>query len=131
MRILVAEDDPSLAESLVRSLRQSGYAVDCVVNGDEADSAVQTHDFDLLILDIGLPKKSGLEVLKRLRSRNSATAVLILTARDSLNDRVTGLDAGADDYLAKPFESRSCEHACVRSRVAAWRAGRRASATER
>lgn len=104
MRILVAEDDPSLAESLVRSLRQSGYAVDCVANGDEADSAVQTHDFDLLILDIGLPKKSGLEVLKRLRSRNSATAVLILTARDSLNDRVTGLDAGADDYLAKPFE---------------------------
>ena len=104
MRILVAEDDPSLAESLVRSLRQSGYAVDCVANGDEADSAVQTHDFDLLILDIGLPKKSGLDVLKRLRSRNSATAVLILTARDSLNDRVTGLDAGADDYLAKPFE---------------------------
>jgi two-component system OmpR family response regulator len=104
MRILVAEDDPSLAESLVRSLRQSGYAVDCVTDGDEADSAVQANDFDLLILDIGLPKKSGLEVLKRLRSRNSATAVLILTARDSLNDRVTGLDAGADDYLAKPFE---------------------------
>jgi two-component system OmpR family response regulator len=78
--------------------------VDCVTNGNEADSAVQTNEFDLLILDIGLPKKSGLEVLKRLRSRNSTTAVLILTARDSLNDRVTGLDAGADDYLAKPFE---------------------------
>ena len=72
--------------------------------GVEADSALDANDFDLLILDIGLPKKSGLEVLKRLRSRSSKVPVLILTARDSLNDRVTGLDAGADDYLAKPFE---------------------------
>ena len=104
MRILVAEDDPNLAEGLCRSLRQAGYAVDCVNNGDEADAALETNEFDLLILDIGLPKKSGLEVLKRLRSRNSAVAVLILTARDSVRDRVTGLDAGADDYLAKPFE---------------------------
>jgi two-component system OmpR family response regulator len=104
MRILVAEDDPSLAEGLMRSLRLSGYAVDCVTNGDEADSALQASEFDLLILDLGLPKRSGLEVLKRLRSRKSATAVLILTARDSVNDRVAGLDAGADDYLAKPFE---------------------------
>ena len=104
MRILVAEDDPSLAESLMRSLRQSGYVVDCVTNGDEADNALQANEFDLLILDLGLPKRSGLEVLKRLRSRKSATAVLILTARDSVNDRVAGLDSGADDYLAKPFE---------------------------
>ena len=104
MRILVAEDDPSLAEGLTRSLRLSGYAVDCVTNGDEADSALQANEFDLLILDLGLPRRSGLEVLKRLRSRKSATAVLILTARDSVNDRVAGLDAGADDYLAKPFE---------------------------
>jgi two-component system OmpR family response regulator len=104
MRILVAEDDPSLAEGLMRSLRLSGYAVDCVTNGDEADRALQANEFDLLILDLGLPKRSGLEVLKRLRSRKSATAVLILTARDSVNDRVAGLDAGADDYLAKPFE---------------------------
>jgi two-component system OmpR family response regulator len=104
MRILVAEDDPSLAEGLMRSLRLSGYAVDCVPNGDEADRALQGNEFDLLILDLGLPKRSGLEVLKRLRSRKSATAVLILTARDSVNDRVAGLDAGADDYLAKPFE---------------------------
>lgn len=104
MRILVAEDDPSLAEGLMRSLRQSGYAVDCVTNGDEADTALQANEFDLLILDLGLPKRSGLDVLKRLRSRKSATPVLILTARDSVNDRVTGLDAGADDYLAKPFE---------------------------
>lgn len=104
MRILVAEDDPSLAEGLCRSLRHGGYAVDCVRTGDEADAALEANEFDLLILDIGLPKKSGLEVLKRLRSRNSQVAVLILTARDSVNDRVGGLDAGADDYLAKPFE---------------------------
>ncbi|MSQ88649.1 MAG: response regulator transcription factor [Betaproteobacteria bacterium] len=104
MRILVAEDDPSLAEGLVRSLRKSGYAVDHVANGEAADTALEANGFDLLILDLGLPKRSGLEVLKRLRSRKSATPVLILTARDSVNDRVTGLDAGADDYLAKPFE---------------------------
>jgi len=104
MRILVAEDDPSLAEGLIRSLRQAGYAVDCAKNGSEADAALEANEFDLLILDLGLPKKSGLEVLKRLRSRSSKVPVLILTARDSLNDRVTGLDAGADDYLAKPFE---------------------------
>jgi two-component system OmpR family response regulator len=104
MRILVAEDDPSLSEGLCRSLRQAGYAMDCVKNGDEADAALEANEFDLLILDIGLPKKSGLEVLKRLRSRKSTIPVLILTARDSVNDRVTGLDAGADDYLAKPFE---------------------------
>lgn len=104
MRILVAEDDPSLAEGLMRSLRQAGNAVDCAKNGDEADAALEANEFDLLILDLGLPKKSGLEVLKRLRSRSSTVPVLILTARDTLNDRVTGLDAGADDYLAKPFE---------------------------
>lgn len=104
MRILVAEDDPSLAEGLLRSLRQSGYAVDCAKNGEEADAALEVNEFDVLILDIGLPKKSGLEVLRRLRARNSKVPVLILTARGSLNDRVAGLDAGADDYLAKPFE---------------------------
>jgi len=104
MRILVAEDDPSLAEALMRSLRQAGYAVDCAKNGEEADAALEVNEFDVLILDIGLPKKSGLEVLKRLRARHSKIPVLILTARGGLNDRVAGLDAGADDYLAKPFE---------------------------
>jgi two-component system OmpR family response regulator len=104
MRILVAEDDPSLAEALMRSLRQAGYAVDCAKNGEEADAALEVNEFDVLILDIGLPKKSGLEVLRRLRARNSKVPVLILTARGGLNDRVAGLDAGADDYLAKPFE---------------------------
>jgi two-component system OmpR family response regulator len=104
MRILVAEDDATLAEGVMTSLRQSGYAVDWVKNGVEADSALDADAFDLLILDLGLPRKSGLDVLKRLRSRESRIPVLILTARDGVDDRVRGLDAGADDYLAKPFD---------------------------
>lgn len=103
MRILIAEDDALLADGLTRSLRQAGYAVDCVSSGLEADSALAAEDFDLLILDLGLPKLPGLEVLKRLRSRGSRVPVLILTALDGIQDRVRGLDLGADDYLAKPF----------------------------
>jgi two-component system, OmpR family, response regulator len=109
MRVLVAEDDAILADGVTRALRQSGYAVDWVKNGAEADSALETDDFDLLILDIGLPKKSGLEVLRRLRLRDSRLPVLILTALDGVNDRVRGLDAGADDYLAKPFDLSELE----------------------
>jgi two-component system, OmpR family, response regulator len=109
MRILVAEDDAILADGVMRTLRQSGYAVDWVKNGVEADTALDTEDFDLLILDIGLPRKSGLDVLKRLRARDSRVPVLILTALDGVNDRVRGLDAGADDYLAKPFELAELE----------------------
>ena len=93
-----------IADGLARSLRQVGYAVDVAATGMDADTALMTNAYDLLILDIGLPKKSGLEVLRRLRARHSKVPVLILTARGSLNDRVAGLDAGADDYLAKPFE---------------------------
>ena len=103
MRILLAEDDSVLADGLTRSLRQSGYATDCVKNGQEADSALSTQEFDLLILDLGLPKMAGLEVLRRLRSRNSRLPVLILTANDSVDQRVKGLDLGADDFMAKPF----------------------------
>ncbi|HZW12826.1 MAG TPA: response regulator transcription factor [Noviherbaspirillum sp.] len=103
MRILLAEDDSVLADGLTRSLRQSGYAIDCVKNGLEADSALSTQDFDLLILDLGLPKMAGLEVLRRLRARNSRLPVLILTASDSIEQRVKGLDLGADDYMPKPF----------------------------
>lgn len=103
MRILLAEDDSVLADGLTRSLRQSGYVTDCVKNGLEADSALSTQDFDLLILDLGLPKMSGLEVLQRLRARNSHLPVLILTAGDSVEQRVKGLDLGADDFMAKPF----------------------------
>ena len=103
MRILLAEDDSVLADGLTRSLRQSGYVTDCVSNGQEADNALSAQDFDLLILDLDLPKMSGLDVLRRLRSRNSRIPVLILTAGDSVEQRVKALDLGADDYMAKPF----------------------------
>jgi two-component system OmpR family response regulator len=103
MRILLAEDDSVLADGLTRSLRQSGYAIDCVKNGADADTALATQEFDLLILDLGLPRLSGLEVLRRLRARASLLPVLILTAADSIEQRVHGLDLGADDYMAKPF----------------------------
>jgi two-component system OmpR family response regulator len=103
MRILIAEDNAVLADALSCSLRAAGYAVDVVENGDAADAALTAQTFDLLILDIGLPRLSGLDVLKRLRTRNSAVPVLILTAADSVEQRVKGLDLGADDYMAKPF----------------------------
>ena len=103
MRILIAEDDSILADGLVRSLRQSGYAVDHVRSGVDADTALSMQSFDLLILDLGLPKMPGLEVLRRLRARRNAVPVLMLTAHGSVEERVRGLDLGADDYLAKPF----------------------------
>src|SRR5512147_3222910 len=103
MRILIAEDDAVLADGLSRSLRAGGYAVDVVASGDDADTALTAQNFDLLILDVGLPRMSGLEVLKRLRARHSPVPVLILTAADSVEQRVKGLDLGADDYMAKPF----------------------------
>jgi len=104
MRILIAEDDQVLADGLLRTLRAAGAAVDHVPNGTEADAALMTStEFDLLILDLGLPKMHGLEVLKRLRARGNTLPVLILTAADSVEDRVKGLDLGADDYMPKPF----------------------------
>ena len=103
MRILLAEDDRIIAEGLVRSLRKVGYAVDCVTNGADADAALTSQQFDLLILDLGLPRLSGIEVLRRLRARKTTMPVLILTAQDCIEDRVRGLDAGADDYMTKPF----------------------------
>ena len=104
MRVLIVEDDPLLGDGLSRSLTQAGYAVDLVADGGMADAVLATQAFDLVILDLGLPKLDGFEVLKRLRRRASATPVLVLTARDTLDDRVKGLDRGADDYLTKPFE---------------------------
>lgn len=104
MRILIVEDDPVLADGLTRSLRQSDYAVDCVSDGAEADHVLASQAFDLVILDLGLPKVDGLEMLRRTRRRGSRVPVLILTARDTLEDRVKGLDLGADDYLTKPFD---------------------------
>lgn len=104
MRILIAEDDPVLADGLTRSLHASDYAVDCVTDGSEADHVLSIQNYDLVILDLGLPKLDGFEILKRLRRRGSRVPVLVLTARDALDDRVKGLDLGADDYISKPFD---------------------------
>jgi two-component system, OmpR family, response regulator len=104
MRILIAEDDPVLADGLTRSLRNSEYAVDCVNDGAAADHALSTQNYDLAIIDLGLPRIDGFEVIRRLRRRAATPPVLILTAHDALNDRVRGLDSGADDYMTKPFD---------------------------
>jgi two-component system OmpR family response regulator len=109
MRILIAEDDAIIADGLSRSLRQGGYAVDWAPNGIDAEAALMTASYDLLILDLGLPRLSGLDVLKHLRARNSQLPVLILTALDGTGDRVKGLDLGADDYMVKPFELAELE----------------------
>mgnify|MGYP001405775005 CR=1 FL=1 len=109
MRILIAEDDKIIADGIVRSLKQSGYAVDFASNGVDADNALATSSYDLLILDLGLPRLNGLEVLKRLRARNASLPVLILTALDGTEERVRGLDLGADDYMTKPFELAELE----------------------
>ena len=104
MRILIVEDDPVLADGLTRSLRQSDFAVDCAHDGEEADHVLTAQTYDLVLLDLGLPKLDGFDVLKRLRRRGATVPVLVLTARDALADRVKGLDLGADDYLTKPFD---------------------------
>ena len=103
MRILVVEDDSLLAQGLTRILSRAGHAVDQVENGLQADKALRTAPYELVVLDIGLPDIDGFEVLRRLRRRHAATNVLVLTARDAVEDRVHGLDLGADDYLTKPF----------------------------
>jgi len=104
MRILLVEDDELLGDGVRAGLIQEGYTVDWLKDGHSAELALQTETFDAIVLDIGLPKKTGLEVLKNLRSRGMSTPVIILTARDRVKDRVEGLDYGADDYLAKPFD---------------------------
>lgn len=103
MRILLAEDDPHLGDGLTVGLRQDGYAVDWVKDGLAADLALASEDFDLLVLDLGLPRLPGMEVLARLRTRGKTLPVLILTARDATGDKIAGLDAGADDYVVKPI----------------------------
>ena len=103
MRILVVEDDAMLAEGLTRVLTRAGHAVEHAETGVQADKALRTTSYALVVLDIGLPDIDGFEVLRRLRARHSATNVLVLTARDAVEDRVHGLDLGADDYLTKPF----------------------------
>jgi two-component system, OmpR family, response regulator len=104
MRILLVEDDRMIGESIRTALRQDGGAVDWVRDGRSAESTLASEQFDLVLLDLGLPQRDGIEILRAMRSRHDQTPVIVLTARDALADRVTGLDAGADDYLVKPFE---------------------------
>jgi len=103
MRILLAEDDPLLGDAIAAHLRRAGHAADWVRDGVTADGALKSETFDIAILDLGLPRLSGRDVLRRMRERSQATPVLIVTAADAIADRVAGLDAGADDYLVKPF----------------------------
>jgi two-component system response regulator QseB len=104
MRLLVVEDDRMLGEALRRGLRHAGHAVDWAEDGEAADLALRGEPYDAVVLDLGLPRKGGLDVLRDLRARRDRVPVLILTAQDAVSDRVTGLDAGADDYLVKPFD---------------------------
>ena len=109
MKILIVEDDPVLADGLTRSLRQADFAVDCIYDGEQADHVLTTQNYDLVILDLGLPMLNGFEVLRRLRRRGATVPALVLTARDALEDRVKGLDLGADDYMTKPFDMPELE----------------------
>jgi len=103
MRILIAEDNPKLARFMERGLSESSYAVDVVADGAEALDQLAINPYDLLILDLGLPEVDGMQVCRRIRAEGSRVLVLMLTARDATADRIAGLDAGADDYLTKPF----------------------------
>ena len=104
MRLLLVEDDMMIGESVLDALRGEGYAVDWVRDGAMADSALRTEQYDLVLLDLGLPKMDGIAVLKALRARRESTPVLIATARDAVSARIQGLDAGADDYVLKPYD---------------------------
>ena len=104
MRVLLVEDDPMIAKGLQTALRQDGYAVDGVSDGRHAAEALRTERFDIVLLDLGLPGRDGLEVLRELRGRGDSTPVIIVTARDDIRNRIDGLDAGADDYIVKPFD---------------------------
>ena len=104
MRLLIVEDDTRLAELLARSLREAAYAVDVAADAEAGSYQAAVNDYDALILDVGLPGRSGLDLCRELRARGSRVPVLMLTARDAVRDRVGGLDSGADDYLTKPFE---------------------------
>lgn len=109
MRLLLVEDDLILKDGLERSFTKSGYAVDVMTDGERANQVLTYQDYDAIVLDLGLPKLDGFEVLKQLRARGNKTPVLILTALEDIQNRVKGLDLGADDYLAKPFELAELE----------------------
>ncbi len=124
MRILIVEDEPILQAQLAEALKAAGYAVDCADNGSDAHYQGDIEPYDAVILDLGLPKMDGLTVLKKWRGAGRAMPVLILTARDSWHEKVAGIDAGADDYLAKPFHM---EELLARLRALIRRAGGHAS----
>jgi DNA-binding response OmpR family regulator len=104
MRILLVEDDSMIGESVAEGLKSEGYAVDWVRDGKEAEVSIAATPYSLVLLDLGLPRRDGIEVLKGLRERHVDVPVLVMTARDTVRDRISGLDAGADDYLVKPFD---------------------------
>ncbi|MGE0312213.1 MAG: response regulator [Lautropia sp.] len=116
MRVLLVEDDAMIGETVADSLRTDGIALDWARDGESADTALRTHDYDLLLLDLGLPRRDGLSVLEALRGRGQALPVLITTARDRVDQRIAGLDAGADDYLTKPYDLDEL-HARIRALV--------------
>lgn len=124
MRILVVEDNTELAQWLARTLRKEQYTVDCIDNGADADFALRSEKYNLVILDLALPKLDGKEVLRRLRARQDPTPVLVLTANSTIQSRVSELDEGADDYMAKPFEIEELE---ARIRVLLRRSSRQSS----
>jgi len=104
VRLLLVEDDAMIGETVLQVLRAEHYAVDWVRDGNMAEEALRTESYDLVLLDLGLPRRSGLEVLRALRARRNVVPVLVATARDAVGDRIAGLDAGADDYVVKPFD---------------------------
>lgn len=124
MRVLLVEDDALLGDGIRVGLKQEGYIVDWVMDGVSADNVLRTETFDIMVLDIGLPKRSGLDVLKSMRKRGDTLPVLLLTARDTVSDRVNGLDCGADDYLTKPFD---LDELCARARALVRRSTGRAA----
>src|SRR3954449_1116489 len=103
MRVLVVEDDQLLARSLAKAMREHAYAVDVVHDGEDAVLQAVLNEYDAIVLDVALPRRNGLDVARTLRARDVRAPILMLTARDTLRDKVAGLDAGADDYLSKPF----------------------------
>ena len=105
MRLLLVEDDAMIGEAMLDALRDEHYAVDWVRDGGMADTALRNESYDLVLLDLGLPKRDGLDVLRSLRARHASVPVLVATARDAVGDRIAGLDAGADDYVVKPFDT--------------------------
>src|SRR5438270_3338413 len=122
MRVLIVEDDPMIGRAVLSGLRGSGYATDWVRDGIEAELALSSGGYDAALLDLGLPRRDGIDILKALRRGNQDIPVLIITARDAVSDRIAGLDSGADDYLVKPF---SLDELLARTRAVIRRHGGR------